>query len=48
MATIKTLMSLGVIDSADKANDVNTSDMMTALIAFQEKTIWMLNSFNHK
>lgn len=37
-----------VIDSADKANDVNTSDMMTALIKFQEKTIWMLNSYNHK
>lgn len=37
-----------VIDSADKANDVNTSDMMTALIKFQEKTLWMLNSYNHK
>ena len=37
-----------VIVSADKANDVNTSDMMTALIKFQEKTIWMLNSYNHK
>lgn len=37
-----------IIKSADAANDDNTSDMMTALIAFQEKTIWMLNSFNHK
>ncbi len=37
-----------IIESADEANDDNTSDMMTALITFQEKTIWMLNSFNHK
>jgi starvation-inducible DNA-binding protein len=33
---------------ADDAGDESTVDMMTELIRFQEKTIWMLNSFNHK
>lgn len=33
---------------ADETGDESTVDMMTELIRFQEKTIWMLNSFNHK
>jgi starvation-inducible DNA-binding protein len=33
---------------ADEAGDESTVDMMTEFIRFQEKTIWMLNSFNHK
>ncbi len=36
------------LNSANDAGDESTVDMMTQLIAFQEKTIWMLNSFNHK
>jgi starvation-inducible DNA-binding protein len=37
-----------VLESADDAGDEGTIDLMTQLIAFQEKTMWMLNSFNHK
>ncbi|MFA7327674.1 MAG: DNA starvation/stationary phase protection protein [Candidatus Kapaibacterium sp.] len=36
------------LKSADEAGDESTIDLMTQLIAFQEKTIWMLNSFKHK
>jgi starvation-inducible DNA-binding protein len=36
------------LEVADSAGDESTVDMMTELIRFQEKTMWMLNSFNHK
>lgn len=36
------------LKSAGDAGDESTVDLMTQLIAFQEKTMWMLNSFNHK
>lgn len=35
------------LSSADDAGDESTVDMMTEFIRFQEKTMWMLNSFNY-
>lgn len=35
-----------ILELAGDANDESTADMMTELIRFQEKTMWMLNAFN--
>ena len=35
-----------ILELAGDASDESTTDMMTELIRFQEKTMWMLNSFN--
>lgn len=36
-----------VLEIAEDATDVTTADMMTELIRFQEKTMWMLNAFGN-
>lgn len=36
-----------ILSKANDAGDDVTADIMTELIRFQEKTMWMLNAFNH-
>ena len=36
------------LEIAAEIGDESTVGMVTELISFQEKTMWMLNSFNHK
>jgi starvation-inducible DNA-binding protein len=37
-----------ILEGANDLGDDVTADIMTELIRFQEKTMWMLNSFNAK
>lgn len=37
-----------ILESANNLSDDVTADIMTELIRFQEKTMWMLNAFNSK
>jgi starvation-inducible DNA-binding protein len=44
MTTLKTLEE-EIISIAESANDTSTVDLMTQLVVFQEKTIWMFKAW---